>query len=145
MFPEPEQVLRLEPEEIAWVILEIVQSWDASRIHQHLNHHNFQDAETKPYTKLKSEVADVLCEGWAWLKRECLFVPRPGSWRACATGSCAFNRSIGPALVPKRLRAMLSRRLVHPVGIRPASIPVDSAFGFATASPSRCPALQRAS
>jgi uncharacterized protein (TIGR02391 family) len=80
IFPDPEQILRLEPEEIAWVILEIVQSWEAARIHQYLNHHNFQDAETKPYTKLKSEVADVLCEGWAWLKRECLFVPRPGSY-----------------------------------------------------------------
>jgi uncharacterized protein (TIGR02391 family) len=80
MFPDPEQILRLDPEEVAWLILEIVQSWEPGRIHQYLNHHNFEDAEAKPYTKLRQEVMDVLSEGWAWLKRECLFVPRAGSY-----------------------------------------------------------------
>jgi uncharacterized protein (TIGR02391 family) len=80
LFPEPEPILLLEPEEVAWVILEIVQSWDASRIHQQMNHHNFEVEQVKPYKKLNQEVMDVLSEGWAWLKRECLFVPRPGSF-----------------------------------------------------------------
>lgn len=81
MFPDPQQILQLEPEEIAWVILEIVKSWEQSQIHQYLNHHDFQYQETKTYPQPKQqEVADVLCEGWAWLKRECLFVPRPGSY-----------------------------------------------------------------
>lgn len=80
MFPDPELILQLEPEEIAWVILEIIQSWDANQIHQNANHHTFQERETRPYIRLKQDVADALCEGWAWLKRECLFVERPGSY-----------------------------------------------------------------
>lgn len=80
MFPDAEQILQLEPQEIAWVILEIVQSWEPAKIHQYLNHHNFEEMETRPYTKLKQEVMDALSEGWAWLKRECLFVPRSGSY-----------------------------------------------------------------
>jgi uncharacterized protein (TIGR02391 family) len=79
MFPDPEQILRLEPEEVAWVILEIVQSWDPARRYQSMNHYNFEREETNNYTKLKQEVMDGLSEGWAWLQRECLFVPRPGS------------------------------------------------------------------
>lgn len=80
LFPDPEPLLELSPDEIAWIILEIVRSWDAGRIHQNLNHHNFATLETQAYNRLRQEVMDVLSEGWAWLKRECLLVPRPGSF-----------------------------------------------------------------
>lgn len=78
LFPDPEPLLQLSPEEIAWIILEIVSSWNASRQFQTLNHYNFTSLEVAPYTRLRQEVMDVLAEGWAWLQRECLLVPHPG-------------------------------------------------------------------
>jgi len=78
-FPDPEPILQLSPEEIAWVILEIVNSWDEARTFQNLAHHNFTSSEALPYTRLRQEVMSVLSEGWAWLQRECLIVPRPGA------------------------------------------------------------------
>jgi hypothetical protein len=78
-FPDPEPILQLSPEEIAWVILEIVNSWDAERVRQNLAAHNFTSSEALPYTRLRQEVMNVLSEGWAWLQRECLIVPRPGA------------------------------------------------------------------
>jgi uncharacterized protein (TIGR02391 family) len=79
LFPDPEPLLQLSPEEIAWVILEIVKSWDSNQLHQNMNHHNFSMTEAGPYTRLRPEVMNVLAEGWAWLMRECLLVPRPGA------------------------------------------------------------------
>ena len=80
LFPDPEPLLQLSPEEVAWVILEIVKSWDSNQLHQNMNHHNFSSTEVIPYTQLRQEVMEVLVEGWAWLKRECSLVPRPGSF-----------------------------------------------------------------
>jgi uncharacterized protein (TIGR02391 family) len=80
LFPDPEPLLAMTPEEIAWVILEVVRPWDQGQIHQNLNHLNFVTLQTTGYTRLQQEAMDVLSEGWAWLKRECLFVPRPGSY-----------------------------------------------------------------
>lgn len=48
-------------------------------LRQNMNHHSFGQQEIRPYTTLKEEVLQVLSEGWAWLERECLLVPRPGS------------------------------------------------------------------
>ena len=79
LFPDPEPLLQLLPEEIAWVILEIVNSWEAERGRRNLTHHSFATSETVSYTRLRQEVMEVLAEGWAWLQRECLLVPRPGS------------------------------------------------------------------
>jgi hypothetical protein len=52
-FPDPEPILQLSPEEIAWVILEIVMSWDAERARQNLAAHNFTSSEAAPYTRLR--------------------------------------------------------------------------------------------
>ena len=79
LFPDPEPLLQLSPEEIAWIILEIVSSWNEGRLEQHLAYHNFAHFEATSYTRLRREVMAVIAEGWAWLQRECLLVPRPGT------------------------------------------------------------------
>lgn len=78
LFPDPEPLLQLSPEEVAWIILEIINSWNPTMQYNQLAHHNFTHSETVPYTRLRQEVMEVLSEGWAWLQRECLLVPRPG-------------------------------------------------------------------
>jgi len=79
LFPDPEQVLQLSPEELAWVILEILTSKTDDELRQLANHHVLTFQEAKPYPRLREEVKKVLVEGWAWLQRECLIAPRPGS------------------------------------------------------------------
>ena len=91
LFPDPEPLLQLSPEEVAWVILDIVKSWDANQLHQNMNHHNFSSSETAQYTRLRPEVMNVLAEGWAWLQRECLFVPKPGNFNNVILSRKAAN------------------------------------------------------
>jgi uncharacterized protein (TIGR02391 family) len=79
IFPEPEQLLSLEPEELAWVVLEILQSMSDDELRQSANHHNFISTASMQYPRLRQEVMNVLVEGWAWLQRECLLAPRPGA------------------------------------------------------------------
>jgi len=79
LFPEPEQVIQLSPDELAWIILEILRSKTDDELRQLANHHVFTFKEAQPYSRLRNDVAKVLVEGWAWLQRECLIAPRPGS------------------------------------------------------------------
>jgi uncharacterized protein (TIGR02391 family) len=78
VFPDPEHLLQLPPEELAWVILEILSSMNDDELRQFANHHTFTVRETRAYNRLQEEVKKVLVEGWAWLQRECLIAPRPG-------------------------------------------------------------------
>lgn len=80
LFPDPEPLLQLSPEEVAWIILHILKSKDAEAFRQHANHHTFASFESNSYPREAREaVMNVLVEGWAWLQRECLLVPRPGA------------------------------------------------------------------
>jgi len=79
MFPDPEQLLQLSAEELAWIILTILNSYNEDEFRQLANHHTFTSHETRPYKKLQEELKKVLVEGWAWLERECLIAPRPGA------------------------------------------------------------------
>jgi hypothetical protein len=79
MFPDPEQLLQLSAEELAWIILTILNSYNEEEFRQLANHHTFTIHETRPYARLQEEVKTVLVEGWAWLERECLIAPRPGA------------------------------------------------------------------
>jgi uncharacterized protein (TIGR02391 family) len=77
IFPDPEQVLQLSPDELAWVILEILSSMTEDELRQLANHNTFVTHATRPYTRLQGDVKKVLVEGWAWLQRECLIAPHP--------------------------------------------------------------------
>lgn len=113
LFPDPEPVLQLTPKEVAWIILEIVKSWDANQLHQNMNHHNFSSTEVAAYSRLRQEVANVLAEGWAWLVRECLFVPRPGAFNQMMLSRKAKELGSRKQLETHR-RANLLSGMLHP-------------------------------
>ena len=78
-----------------------------------MNHHNFSSTEVVPYTRLRQEVANVLAEGWAWLQRECLFVPKLGS-----SGNVILSRKAKELKSKAQLevyrRANLLSGMLHP-------------------------------
>lgn len=73
LIPNAEDVLRLEPEEVAGVALELM----AAGVKLHPTAFCATD-NIGPYPEpLRSEVAQVLAEGWHWLVQEGLIAPRP--------------------------------------------------------------------
>jgi uncharacterized protein (TIGR02391 family) len=114
LFPDPEPLLQLSPEEIAWVILEIVNSWDPERLRQNLAPHSFTHSEALDYTRLRQEVMEVLAEGWAWLQRECLLVPRPGTSGEYAILSRKAKQMGSRSELEVYRRANLLAGMLHP-------------------------------
>jgi len=81
--PEPEVILALEPEEVAGVVLEHLNSINIPHEVGALNRHNFSLVGTvKEYPEqYRHQILEVLMEGWVWLEREGLIAPRPGQDR----------------------------------------------------------------
>jgi uncharacterized protein (TIGR02391 family) len=96
IFPDPEQLLQLSPPELAWVILEILNSMSDDELRQLGNHNAFAVHQTRPYTRLQEDVKKVLVEGWAWLQRECLIAPHP-------------NRSADSFMLTRKAKQMATR------------------------------------
>jgi uncharacterized protein (TIGR02391 family) len=80
IIPDPEVLLSLEPEELAGVVLEILNSVDQS-VHGKLNRYNFGlDHNFKEYPQQYwKSIGKVVMEAWVWLEREGLIAPEPGS------------------------------------------------------------------
>src|SRR4051794_20496256 len=79
LIPDPENLLALEPEELAGVVLEYFNSLpDESR--SQLNSHNFSLPPTvQDYPPdYRDRIRRALMEAWAWLEREGLLVPESG-------------------------------------------------------------------
>jgi uncharacterized protein (TIGR02391 family) len=81
IFPDPDALLALEPEELAGVVLEFLNSLNNQTASQLLNTHNFSLPNTvEGYPpERKGEILKALMESWGWLEREGLIAPRPGS------------------------------------------------------------------
>ena len=83
LLPDAEALLDLEPEELAGVLLEYLNSLPPSE-EQQLNRHNFFLSSTKDYPQdREKEVRQALMEAWVWLEHEGLLVPNPdqsGEW-----------------------------------------------------------------
>ncbi len=80
LFPDADTLLALEPEELAGVILEVLNSLrpgDTGTLH-HGNFSNPDSLRDYPQEKLQ-EIQHALMEGWAWLEREGLIAHRPGA------------------------------------------------------------------
>lgn len=76
---EAEVLLNLEPEELAGVVLEVLNSYPPNDT-QHLHRGNFSNVSNfhqypRQYQK---EVAQAVMEAWGWLERESLIAYRPG-------------------------------------------------------------------
>lgn len=79
MLPDWNVLVRLEPEELAGVLIVHMNSLTPYE-QQNLNRHNFWlSGEIKAYPQDSHEnVTRALSEAWAWLERECLVAPMPG-------------------------------------------------------------------
>jgi uncharacterized protein (TIGR02391 family) len=115
--PDPEVLLALEPEEVAGVVLEFLNSLAREHV-GYLNQHAFSLGETlSGYPPQYTERARrVLMEGWVWLEREGMIAPRPGE-----PGNSVFITRRGQRmktaadLVAYRRAALLPRELLHPL------------------------------
>jgi len=80
IIPDPEALLALEPEELAGVVLEYLNSVD-EKVSGDLNRYNFSLYHTvKEFPEqYRNRISQALMEGWVWLEREGLIAPKPGS------------------------------------------------------------------
>lgn len=115
--PDPEMLLALEPEEVAGVVLEYLNSLTEDERGM-LNRYNFSLQHTvRGYPPEHQErISKGLMEGWVWLEREGLIAPRPGD-----TGHWVFITRRGERmksaadLEAYRRASLLPRELLHPV------------------------------
>ena len=117
IIPDPETLLALEPEELAGVVLEYLNSLPESESRQ-LNRYNFSLPHTvQEYPRqYQNKISQALMEAWVWLEREGLIAPKPGS-----IGKEVFITRRGHLLKKAvdletyRRGDMLPKRLLHPV------------------------------
>ena len=108
--------MSLEPEELAGVILEYLNS-DYSRPGDLNRHHFGLPHIVEKYPNLhKNAISEALMEAWVWLEREGLLAPSPGS-----EGEWVFITRRGKKITKAsdldhyRKSNMLPRQLLHPV------------------------------
>jgi len=123
--PDPEVLLQLPPEDIGAVILEHLHSLtEADR--EQLNRYNFTlpgAATFSGYPPTHVErIRRVIMEGWMWLEREGLIVPKPGQ-----QGDWVFITRLGQQMKTRtdvaafQKASVLPHRLLHPVLTRKAA------------------------
>ncbi len=116
LLPDPEALLALEPEELAGVVIQYLNSLPDSG-HGQLNRYNFSLPHTvEGYpSNYRDRVSFALMEAWVWLEREGLVAPVPGN-----TGDWVFITRRGKQMLrPEDLRSyrrasLLPRQLIHP-------------------------------
>ena len=117
IIPDPEALLSLEPEELAGVVLEYLNSVD-EKVSGDLNRYNFSLYHTvKDFPeKYRERISQALMEGWVWLEREGLIAPKPGSqgeWVFITRRGRQIKNREG--LQSYRRGDLLPRHLLHPV------------------------------
>jgi uncharacterized protein (TIGR02391 family) len=118
MIPNAGDLLALEPEELAGVLLEHLNSLDERS--QSLNRYSFTLPGVSPSDDYPSEYSDrvnkALIEAWGWLESEVLIAPRPGD-----TANWVFVTRRGKALANRqgfdsyRHATLLPKNVLHPV------------------------------
>ena len=115
LIPDPKALLDLEPEELAGVLMQHLNSLSPSEERQ-LNRYNFSLSAADGYPKDEREkVSCAMMEAWVWLEREGLLVPKPGS-----QGEWVNISRRGRTLKTQhdvdnyRQGNLLPRRLLHP-------------------------------
>ncbi|HEU4343359.1 MAG TPA: TIGR02391 family protein, partial [Candidatus Binatia bacterium] len=115
--PDPEALLALEPEDLAGIVIEYLNSLSEDERGQ-LNRYNFSLPHTiREYPQeYHKSISRVLMEGWVWLEREGLIAPEPGSqgeWVFVTRRGRLLKKATD--LVAYRRADLLPRRLLHPV------------------------------
>jgi uncharacterized protein (TIGR02391 family) len=117
LIPDHEALLALEPEELAGIVLEYLNSLGPDDRGQ-LNRYNFTLHHTvREYPQDQQDnILQALMEAWVWLEREGLVVPQPGSmgeWVVVSRRGRQVRNAQG--LEAYRNANLLPRRLLHPV------------------------------
>jgi uncharacterized protein (TIGR02391 family) len=116
LIPDPEDLLALEPEELAGVVLQHLNSLPPAN-QARINRHNFSLPHTveQYHPDYQDRISEALMEAWVWLEREGLLAPRPGT-----QGEWVFITRRGKKLTkPADLEAYrnsnrLPKKLLHP-------------------------------
>lgn len=78
LISDPQALLELEPEELAGVLLEYLNSLTPSEEGQLRTYHFSLDAAGEYPKSQRENLSEALMEVWVWLEREGLLVPRAG-------------------------------------------------------------------
>lgn len=117
LMQDHEALLALEPEELAGIVLEYLNSLSARDSGQ-LNRYNFSlphTVEGYPY-EYQDEISRALMEAWVWLEREGLLAPKPGSdgdWVFITRRGHKLKRAVD--VEAYRKTNLLPTQLLHPV------------------------------
>lgn len=80
MFPTPEILLGMEPEELAGFLLEYLNELPARTQYLHLPNLTMASGPLAAYAGARfQEISEAVAEAWAWLEREGMIAPRPGA------------------------------------------------------------------
>jgi uncharacterized protein (TIGR02391 family) len=114
--PDPETLLRLEPEEVGAVVLEYLNALHPDD-HGQLHRHNFSLHHTvQGYPReFHDRLCRVLMEGWIWLEREMLIAPRPGQVEWSFITRRGKRLKTAADVAAYRHATLLPRGLLHPV------------------------------
>jgi len=115
LVPDAEDVVAMEPEELAGYLLEHLTSKSEDELGR-LNAYNFSLHCANAYPEdRREEVATAWLEAWAWLEREVMIAPGPGqdgNWKGLTRrGSKVLNRQ---GWENYRRSTALPRDLLHP-------------------------------
>jgi len=116
IIPVAEQLLALEPEELAGIVLECLNA--LSENHRMLNRRSFTwGGQQLSYPQEhRDSISKALTEAWVWLEREGLIAPRPGEEPdfifVTRRGKQLKNRD---GFRSHRQGDLLPRRLLHPL------------------------------
>lgn len=115
LVPDPETLIRLEPEELGGLLLRVI----ASRQQLHPTHFDSElFGHQRPYPREKSSVIlSAVLEAWTWLEGQALIVPpdahgAANSWRKASRRGILLATSENWA--DYRQSALLPKALLHP-------------------------------
>jgi len=115
IFSNADALLELSPEELAALILEVLNSMEPEEFRQYATHHNFAMQAVQGYPQeRREELKTVLVEGWAWLQRECLIAPRPGTASEWVIVTRKGKQMASKAQLEAYRRANLLAGMLHP-------------------------------
>jgi len=115
ILPDHEALLALEPEELAGVVLQYLNTLPENA--GHLNRYNFglPDVVERYPEQHKDDISKALMEAWMWLEREGLIAPKPRSreWVFVTRRGKQITKAMD--LKSYRNSAILPKQFLHPV------------------------------
>jgi uncharacterized protein (TIGR02391 family) len=118
LIPDPEQVLALEPEELAGAILEVLSTLPSGSGLFTLQGFSSRSGPVAEYPSHHEQIMKALTEAWVWLEREGLLAPMPGQ---IGGGSYVFVTRRGQAVATRtqldsyRRGNLLPKQQLHPL------------------------------